>query len=183
MGPRPRGRTPRERCIPATAMSSRDTLAIGESVCARGWVDGVGPSARLRLDLKLIGLGHRSPQPAAVTATWPDPCSLARSLQPGQIPAAWQGPHSSDRWTLQRLWVIAALVGHCGARGGHGMPRAAACLAGQARPTMVPRTAEPCLAPGAEPVLSRPLAARLVHSLSANPGTPDDILLGWAPAS
>ena len=110
MGPRPRGRTPRERCIPATAMSSRDTLAIGESVCARGWVDGVGPSARLRLDLKLIGLGHRSPQPAAVTATWPDPCSLARSLQPGRGPTAAIAGHCSACGSLQRLWVTAALA-------------------------------------------------------------------------
>jgi len=57
--------------------SSRDTLAIGERAWACGWVDGAGPSARLRLDLKLIGLGRRAPQPAAVTAAWPGPCSLA----------------------------------------------------------------------------------------------------------
>jgi len=115
-------------------MSSRDTLAIRESAWACGWVDGSAPSARLRLDLKLIGsgAGHRSLpwslQPAASTAAWRVHRSLARSSQPGRA-------HSSARWPVQRL------RGHCCARGGRGMPRAAACLAGQARPTMVPRTA------------------------------------------
>jgi hypothetical protein len=103
-GAGPTRRTPRERCIPATAKSSRDTLAIGESAWARGWVDGAGPSARLRLDLKLVRLGHRSPQPAAVTAAWPGPCGLARSLQP-------------DRAPQQRSLATAALVGHCSSCG------------------------------------------------------------------
>jgi hypothetical protein len=144
MGPGPRGRTPRERCIPATAMSSRDTLAIGESAWARGWVDGAGPSARLRLDLKLVGLGHRSPQPAAVTAVWPGLCGLARSLQPDRAPQQ-RSLATAALVGLQRLWVTAALAGATAGR------RAQPAVAGQARPTMVPRTAEPCLVSGRGP--------------------------------
>jgi hypothetical protein len=41
------------------------------------------------------------------------------------------------------------------------MPWAAACLAGQARPTMVPRAAEPCLAPLPSPFVPTLIAQQL----------------------